>query len=102
MTQDTAAFVDSRRDNSGSLIEVGDRRPTLEAARFGVEVLNLLGDQPTGDDLRMLADCQRGPAFAMTRETEHPALGATYYGNRLLQLARQEVGNATATSRWVT
>lgn len=102
MTRDTAMFISGCRDGSGHLVEIGDQEPTLEAARFGGEILCLLGDRPAGADLRLLADCRRGPAFAMTRESEHPRLGATYYGNRLRQLAGQEADAPAAIAGWVT
>lgn len=101
MTPDTATFVGGCRDGSGNLVEIGDQTPTLEAARFGGEILNLLGDRPAGADLRLLADCRRGPAFAMTRESARPSLGATYYGNRLRQLAREDADAPAAIARWV-
>ncbi len=101
MTRDTATFISGCRDGSGNLVEIGDQGPTLEAARFGGEILRLLGDRPAGADLRLLADCRRGPAFAMTRESERPSLGATYYGNRLRQLAGQDADQPPTIARWV-
>jgi hypothetical protein len=97
----TITFVTECRDGSGHLVEVGDKDATLEAARFGGEILCLLGDHLTGDDRRLHADCCRGPAFTMTAQASRPSLGATYYGNRLRQLSGQDPDDPAAIADWV-
>lgn len=95
------AFLNQCRDESGRFVETDEDRPNLEAARFGAEILHLVGGVPSETELRFVADRHRGAAYAMDDDADEPALGATYYALRLLELAGRGPTDAQDTARWI-
>ncbi|MYW93727.1 hypothetical protein G3I59_24700 [Amycolatopsis rubida] len=95
-----ASFVGRCRDSAGLLVETDEDRPSLEATRFGAEVLALTGSGPEAADLGFVAGARRGPAYAMHRGGEL-SLGATYYALRLHELAGIAVPAPAETGAWV-
>jgi hypothetical protein len=95
------SFVDRCRDAAGLLVETDENRPSLEATRFGAEILALTGAGPTRADLDFVSEARRGPAYTMHRDGEL-SLGATYYALRLHELAGSAVPAPAEVGAWVT
>lgn len=87
--RETEAFVRSRALHDDPFVEVGERVPTVEAARFGLETLAALEVEP-GESTRaavdrLLDDCARPDGgYAMRRDDGPSELAATYYATRLM------------------
>ncbi|MBB4912712.1 prenyltransferase/squalene oxidase repeat-containing protein [Actinophytocola algeriensis] len=96
-----AAFLDRCRDESGRFVETDEDRPSLEASRFGAEILQLIGSRPSEAELRFVADRHCGAGYAMDDDAEEPALSATYYALRLLELAGHPPSDAHEIARWL-
>jgi hypothetical protein len=97
-----ADFVRTCRDRSGRLVETDEDTATLEATRFGAEILHLHGAGPTEGDLRFVTAARKGPAYLMHDNAGSPSLGATYYSLRLHQLAGRPVPDADTVTRWTS
>jgi hypothetical protein len=97
----TESFVTGCRDATGLLVETDEDRPSLEATRFGAEILAHTGAGPTRADLEFVAKARQGPAYTMHRGGE-PALGATYYALRLHELAGTAVPGPAEVGAWVS
>ena len=98
---ESASFVARCRDAAALLVETDEDRPSLEATRFGAEILAMAGDGPSGADLEFVAQARRGPAYTMHRDGEL-SLGATYYALRLHELAGVAVPTPAEVAAWVT
>jgi hypothetical protein len=80
-------FVESRSLSPGVLVEVGESEPTLEAARWGLEIATMLGRKVGDDVLSLLAACRQSVGgFGMRPGDTSPNLEATYYAIRIAWL----------------
>jgi prenyltransferase beta subunit len=84
-------FLESRSKQAGLFTEVGERAPTVEAARFGLEASAAVG-KPASTEMRrdtrkLVIACLRPEGgFAVQADSPRPELSATYYAVRLFRL----------------
>lgn len=103
----TLSFLENRLSPDRLFVEVGEDRPTVEAARFGLEALDSFSDSLRGvggATADFLAAC-RSPegGFTTNQEEAEAELASTYYAVRLflLRLIPGSLPEPSNTVAWV-
>lgn len=81
-------FLDARTDDRGRPVETDEREPTIEALRWHLEILRILGrSSGQAPGTALLPSFAHGTAgFRMTKSNDNASMAATYYGVRIAAL----------------